>query len=73
MVQGVWRQSGKTFSLTFELSCNDGEPCATVILRGKMRSNTRMNGQAILILDARDRENVAGYETVNGTFEGVQQ
>ncbi|HEX8088101.1 MAG TPA: hypothetical protein VF762_04570 [Blastocatellia bacterium] len=72
-VQGVWRQKGKKFSLTFELSCGEVEACSTVVLRGKMKSKTRMTGQAILVLDVRDRRNAAGYETVNGTFEGFQQ
>ena len=65
-VQGVWRQSGKNFSLTFELPCAEGEACATIIRRGKITPSTEMRGQAILILDNRDRDNVAGYETVNG-------
>ena len=73
VVQGVWRQVGKKFSLTFELPCNEGEPCSTVILRGKMKSKTQMSGQTILVLDVRDRRNAAGYETVNGTFQGFQQ
>jgi hypothetical protein len=73
VVQGVWRQSGKNFSLTFELSCAEGEACATIILRGKIKPATEMRGQAFLILDNRDRDNVAGYETVNGSFEGFQQ
>jgi hypothetical protein len=72
-VQGVWRQTGKRFSLTFEMPCGEGESCSTVILRGKMSSKTMMTGQTILVLDARDRRNVSGYETVNGTFEGFQQ
>jgi hypothetical protein len=73
VVQGVWRQQGKKFSLTFELPCAPDAACATVILRGKTKSETKMKGQTILILDNRDRKNVAGFETVNGTFEGVQQ
>ena len=72
-VQGVWRQEGKNFSLTFEPPCGTDEPCATIILRGKIKPATFMQGQTILILDVRDRENVAGYETVNGTFEGFQK
>jgi hypothetical protein len=73
VVQGVWRQSGKNFSLTFELPCAEGEACATIILRGKIKPSTEMRGQTILILDNRDRDNAAGYETVNGSFEGFQR
>jgi hypothetical protein len=73
VIEGVWRQSGKKFSLTFELPCNEGEACSTVILRGKMKSKTQMTGQTILVLDVRNRRNAAGYETVNGTFQGFQQ
>jgi hypothetical protein len=73
VIEGVWRQSGKKFSISFEMPCGEGESCSTVILRGKMKSKTVMTGQTILVLDARDRRNAAGYETVNGTFEGFQQ
>lgn len=72
-VQGVWRQEGKDFSLTFELACPEGVACATVTLRGRFPSNTVTSGQAIIMWDTRDRDNVAGFETVNGTFEGFQQ
>src|SRR5262245_16366161 len=34
-VQGVWRQNGKDFSLTFELPCESTSPCGTLILRGQ--------------------------------------
>ncbi len=72
-VQGVWRQEGKNFSLTFELLCDAGAPCASIILRGRMASNTEMSGRMILVTDVRDRENSAGFETVNGTFTGFRQ
>jgi hypothetical protein len=73
VVQGVWRQEGKKFSLTFEMPCDEGEPCATIVLRGKMTSNTEMSGQTILIMDVRDRDNAAGFDTVNGSFHGFRQ
>jgi hypothetical protein len=72
-IQGVWRQDGKDFSLTFELPCAEGAACATVTLRGRFPTNTEMSGQAIVMWDTRDRENVAGFETVNGAFEGFRQ
>jgi hypothetical protein len=72
-VQGVWRQQGKNFSLTFEMPCNESEPCATIVLRGRMTSNTEMSGQTILIMDVRDRDNAAGFDTVNGSFHGFRQ
>lgn len=72
-VQGVWRQSGKKFSLTFEMPCSPDTVCATVTLRGKFTSKTVMSGKAILLWDTRDRDNVADFETVNGTFVGFKQ
>lgn len=72
-VQGVWRQDGKNFSLTFELPCDGVSTCATIVLRGRMASNTEMSGRVILVTDVRDRENAAGFETVNGTFTGFRQ
>lgn len=72
-VQGVWRQIGKNFSLTFEIPCDEGAICGTVILRGKIKPADFMKGDAFVIWDTRDDENVARYETVNGTFQGFQQ
>jgi hypothetical protein len=71
--QGVWRQEGKAFSLTFELSCEPGTTCGSVILRGRFSSSTTMSGQAVIIWDTPDRENVARFETVNGAFEGTRE
>jgi hypothetical protein len=71
--QGVWRQEGKSFSLTFELKCEPGTACGSVILRGRFSSSTAMSGQAIIIWDTPDRENVARFETVNGTFQGTRE
>ena len=71
-VQGVWRQVGKNFSLTFELPCQSEEVCGTVILRGTFKKQT-VSGRAYVMWDSRDGENRAGFETVNGSFEGFQQ
>ena len=71
-VQGVWRQIGKNFSLTFELPCEAEAACGTVILRGTFKKLT-MSGRAYVMWDTRDGENLAGFETVNGSFEGFQQ
>lgn len=73
MAQGVWRNFGRTYSLTFELACEEGEACGSVILRGKMRSETEISGDAVVVWDTQDRSNVVGFETVNGTFQGVRQ
>lgn len=73
MVQGVWREFGRTYSLTFELACEEGEACGSVILRGRMRSETEMSGFAVVVWDSQDRSNPTGFETVNGTFQGVRQ
>lgn len=72
-VQGVWRQVGKKFSLTFELPCQPGAPCGTLIVRGGFKLKVTMRGQAYVIWDTPDPGNIARFETVNGTFEGVQQ
>jgi hypothetical protein len=72
-VQGVWRQVGKNFSLTFEMPCESGVSCGTVILRGRIKPKDFTQGTAFVIWDTRDDENVARYETVNGTFQGFQQ
>jgi hypothetical protein len=72
-VQGVWRQVGKKFSLTFEIPCEAGAICGTVILRGTIKPKDFMRGDAIVVWDTRDDENVARYQTVNGSFEGFQQ
>ena len=72
-LQGVWRQEGKNFSLTFELPCQPDAICGTVILRGRFTGKKVMSGKAYVMWDTRDRDNQAGFETVNGTFEGVQQ
>jgi len=72
-VQGVWRQVGKNFSLTFEMPCATGATCGTVILRGRIKPKDFMKGDAIVVWDTRDDSNVARYQTVNGTFQGFQQ
>jgi hypothetical protein len=72
-VQGVWRQVGKDFSMTFELACAPGSTCGTLIVRGRFKSQTTMRGQAYVVWDTPDSENVARFETVNGTFEGVRK
>jgi hypothetical protein len=72
-VQGVWRQVGKKFSLTFELPCEPGAPCGTLIVRGGFKLQVTMRGQAYMIWDTPDPDNIARYETVNGTFEGVKK
>ncbi|HYP27048.1 MAG TPA: hypothetical protein VE262_10055 [Blastocatellia bacterium] len=72
-VQGVWRQVGKNFSLTFELPCEPGSTCGTLLVRGRFNSKTTMRGQAYMVWDTPDPENVARFETVNGTFEGVKK
>lgn len=72
-MQGVWRQVGKDFSLTFELPCAEGSTCGTLIVRGRFKSKTTMRGQAYVVWDTPDQDNVARFETVNGTFEGVKK
>ncbi len=73
VAQGVWRNFGRSYSLTFEMQCEEGAVCGTVTLRGKLRSETEMSGPAIVVWDTQDRSNVAGFETVNGTYTGIRQ
>jgi hypothetical protein len=66
---GVWRQSGKKASITFELPCNEGETCGTLVLVGKIKPNTRIKkGDAIVLWDTPNDSNPALFDTSKGTF-----
>lgn len=66
---GVWRQSGKKASITFELPCGEGETCGTVVMVGKIKPNTRIKkGDAIVLWDTPNDSNPALFDTSKGTF-----
>jgi hypothetical protein len=71
---GTWRQSSKKVSFSYELPCSeaDAAPCATLVLRGKMKSsNTKFkNGDVIVMWDTANANNPALFDTSNGSFKG---
>jgi hypothetical protein len=69
-VPGVWRPSGQEFSASFEFTCGAGVTCGTIVLRGKLDSETRMSGRLIIFWDSPDDRNPTGLDTVRGTFSG---
>ncbi len=72
-VPGVWRQSGKKVSLTLELPCTENLPCATLILKGKMKQNALFKkGDVIVMWDTENERNPALYDTSNGSFTGTR-
>ncbi|HYP27047.1 MAG TPA: hypothetical protein VE262_10050 [Blastocatellia bacterium] len=69
-VPGVWRPSGEEFSATFEFTCGAGVTCGSIVLRGKLDSETRMSGRLIIFWDSPDSSTPTGLDTVRGTFTG---
>ena len=69
-IGGVWRQSGKKIVVVYELPCLEGEPCATLVLHGKMKdANTIIKkGDVTVMWDATNDRNPALHETSNGSF-----
>jgi hypothetical protein len=69
---GVWRQTNKKVSITFEMPCEEGVECATVVMIGKMKSsNTKFKkGKVIAMWDSEGEGNPALFDTSNGSFSG---
>jgi hypothetical protein len=69
---GVYRQSGKKVSITFELPCDgDGaSTCSTVVLSGKIKNKIRLKGSAVTLWDSGNSQNPALFDTSNGNFSG---
>ncbi|HEX8185697.1 MAG TPA: hypothetical protein VF747_13120 [Blastocatellia bacterium] len=70
---GAWRQSSKKIAFSYELPCSGEEatPCATLLLKGKMKSsNTKFKGDVIVMWDSANSNNPALYDTSNGSFSG---
>ena len=67
---GVWRQVNKKVSATFELCPEDGGPCASLVLLGKLKdSNSKIKkGDVIVMWDTENEQNPALYDTSNGSF-----
>lgn len=66
---GVWRQTNKKASITFELPCEEGDTCGTLVLIGKIKPNTRIKkGTVIVMWDTPNDDNPALYDTSKGTF-----
>jgi hypothetical protein len=73
-VGGVWRQSGKSVSITYELPCAGTEPCASLVMLGKIKNENTVvkKGKVIVMWDSPNSTNHAQYDTSNGTFSGVR-
>ena len=71
-VGGVWRQVGKKVSIAYELPCSPGEPCASLVLLGKVKEGgvKIKNGTVIVMWDTPNEQNHALYDTSNGSFSG---
>ncbi|HJQ70247.1 MAG TPA: hypothetical protein VKA70_14820 [Blastocatellia bacterium] len=73
-VSGVWRQSGKKFSIAYELPCPDdgSQPCASLVLFGKMKkgNDSIKKGTVVVMWDTANNRNPALYDTSKGTFTG---
>ena len=68
-IGGVWRQVNKKVSATFEICPDDGGPCASLILLGKLKDNSKIKkGDVIVMWDTENGQNPALYDTSNGSF-----
>ena len=68
-IGGVWRQVNKKVSATFELCPDDGGPCASLVLLGKLKDNSKIKkGDVIVMWDSENQQNPALYDTSNGSF-----
>lgn len=67
---GVWRQVNKKVSATFEFCPDDGGPCASLVLLGKLKSsNSKIKkGDVIVMWDTENQQNPALFDTSNGSF-----
>lgn len=73
-VGGAWRQAAKKVSVTYELPCADGAPCASLILTGKLKDGgaTLKKGTVIVMWDTPNGNNPALFDTSKGSFSGVR-
>ena len=71
-VGAAWRQVGKALSIAYELPCSEGNPCASLILQGKVKGGGILikKGTVIVMWDTKNDRNPSLYDTSNGTFRG---
>lgn len=69
-IGGVWRQVNKKVSITFELCPEDGGPCVSLVMLGKLKdSNSKIKkGDVVAMWDTENGQNPALYDTSNGSF-----
>ena len=74
-VAGVWREVGKSISITYEPFCDPSSPgpCATILLIGKVKAAAGVikGSKAIVIWDTPNSRNPALFSTSEGTFSAV--
>jgi len=71
-VGGVWRQVGKKVFITYELPCSGEEPCASLVMIGKVKKKKGKlkKGTVIVMWDTPNEQNPALFDTSNGKFSG---
>jgi hypothetical protein len=71
-VGAAWRQVGKELSVAYELPCQVGAPCASLILQGRVKGGGILikKGTVIVMWDTKNDRNPSLYDTSNGTFRG---
>jgi|ERR1700733_6113302 hypothetical protein len=72
IVAGVWREVGKSISITYEPVCDpaSSSPCGTLLLIGKVKpaTGTIKGTRAIVMWDTKNSQNPSLYDTSNGSF-----
>ena len=72
-IGGVWRQVNKKVSATLEICFDDGSPCASLVLIGKLKDNSKIKkGDVIVMWDTENNGNPALYDTSNGSFSATR-
>jgi hypothetical protein len=70
-IGGVYRQNGKKVSITYELPCASGAPCASLVLKGKIKNEgTTIKGSVVVLWDSANAQNPALFDSSNGKFSG---
>jgi hypothetical protein len=61
-------------SITYELPCAGTEPCASLVMLGKIKNENTVvkKGKVIVMWDSPNSTNHAQYDTSNGNFSGVR-
>jgi hypothetical protein len=71
---GVWRQAGKRVSMAFELCPGPfGSPCASLIMVGKMKPETRLKkGRIIVMWDTPNDDDPSFHDSGSANFGGTR-